>query len=218
MADSGDLPGDRIEQVLTVVEHEQQSSRRQMLEHHVLEAAASKGLQPQRCAERLPHRIRIRDRRELTQPRAVREVGDDLRRDVQRQARLADAADAGQGYQRRLPHQIGERADLGLAADERRDLTRQIAGQRIQRTQRRELRTQLRQIHLEHTHRRLQIAQPVLAQVDEVDTFGQLPKYQRRRGTRDHQLPAVRHRHQPRAPVQRVALVLITDDSALSGV
>ena len=43
-------------------------------------APARERLHPQARGERLPHRVRIGDRRELTQPRTVGEVGDDLRR------------------------------------------------------------------------------------------------------------------------------------------
>ena len=110
-----DLPGDRIEQVLTVVEHEQQPLRREILEHRLLEAAARERLHPQARRERLPHRVRIGDRRELAQPRTIREVGDDLRRDLQREAGLADAADAGQGHQRRLAHQIAASAAISVS-------------------------------------------------------------------------------------------------------
>ena len=55
--DRVDLPGDRIEEVLTVVEHEQQSLRRQILEHRLLEAAARRRLHPQttRRASPTPH-------------------------------------------------------------------------------------------------------------------------------------------------------------------
>ena len=71
---------------------------------------------------------------------------------------------------------------------------------------------------LEHVHRRLQVAQPVLAEVDELDADRQVSAHELGSRARDHELPTVRDRHEPCAPIQRVALVLVADDPSLAGV
>ncbi len=60
--------------------------------------------------QRLPHRVRIRHRRELTQPRAVGELADDFRGGLQRKTRLADPTHPRQGHHRRLGQPSPRRA------------------------------------------------------------------------------------------------------------
>ena len=84
---------------------------------------------------------------------------------------------------RRPQHELRQRRDLGLAADERRDLTRQVARQRVQRPQRRELRAPVPARHLEHRARRSQVAQPVLAQIDQLDSRSRTSRRYRSRTT-----------------------------------
>ena len=99
-----------------------------------------------RLAASVSHtRLRIGDRRELAQPRTVRELADDLGRDLEREAGLADPTHPGQRHQRRLRRtRLRQRRDLRLAPDERRHLTRQVPRHGIERPQRRELRGQTR--------------------------------------------------------------------------
>ena len=116
MLDRVDQARDRIEEVLTVVEHQQQPLRREIVEHRLIERPTRQRLHPQARRQRLPHRLRIGDRRELAQPRTIRELADDFRRDLQREAGLADPAHPGQRHQRRPTDQLRERRDLRLTA------------------------------------------------------------------------------------------------------
>ncbi len=91
MLDRVDQARDRIEEVLAVVEHQQQPLRREIVEHRLVERPTRQRLHPQARRHGLPHRLRVGDRRELAQPRTVRELADDLRRDLERETGLADA-------------------------------------------------------------------------------------------------------------------------------
>ena len=140
LRDRVDLAGDRVEEMLTVVEHQQQPLRRQILEHRLLERSGPANGCTRRLAASVSHTAAGSVTGANSHNHAPsRKLGDDLRRDLQREAGLADPADPGQGHQRRPTHQVGERRDLGLATDERRHLTRQVARERVQRSQRREL-------------------------------------------------------------------------------
>src|SRR5205085_2344816 len=76
--------------------------------------------------ERLENRARddgrVVDRRELGHPRAVPELGREPPRELDREPRLADAADPGQRDEPDVvaPAELGERRELALAAEERR--------------------------------------------------------------------------------------------------
>ena len=141
LGDRVDLAGDRVEEVLAVVEHQQQPLRRQVLEHRLLEAAARAAAGTRKLAASVSHTAAgsvtganshnhapsgnsattsaatCRARRVLpTPPTPVSVTSDDR------------------------AHQVGQRRDLRLATDERRHLARQVARQHVQRPQRRELR------------------------------------------------------------------------------
>ncbi len=68
---------------------------------------------------------------EVDEPRPVGECGPLLLRELQRQARLAAAADAGQRQQPRRRQQAREVCERRLAADEARALLRQVVTRRL---------------------------------------------------------------------------------------
>ena len=133
MLDRVDQARDRVEEMLAVVEHQQEPLRGEIVEHGLVERPTRQRLHPQARRQRLPHRPWVGDRRELAQPRTIRELADHVRGDLQRQAGLADTAHPGQRHQRRVAHELRQRRDLGLAPDERRHLTRQVARQGVDR-------------------------------------------------------------------------------------
>ena len=81
----------------------------------------------------------LTERREFDEPHAVAEAVEQIGRDLQGEARLADAARADQRDETMLLDQRGDFGDLRLAADEGRDLQRQIVGETFERSQRREV-------------------------------------------------------------------------------
>ena len=107
----------------------------------------------------------------LSEPREVDEVGaagevvEGAGRDLEREARLPDTARAGErrqpGQAERRPHRLG----LLLAVDEPSRRPRQVRG--VQRPQRRELELEALAAELEQPNRRVDVLQPVIAQVDQ---------------------------------------------------
>ena len=85
------------------------------------------------------------------------------------QTGLPDSTHPGQGHQPMGPHQLGQLLHLDLAADEARRLHRQVPRHRVQRPQRRELDPQTVGAHLEEVLDTRQVAQPVFAQIDQID-------------------------------------------------
>ncbi len=90
-----------------------------VLQQRVLDRAAGFLAHAEHRGHRLRHEPRVADRGEFDEPDAVRVVRHDLGRDLQRQARLAHAADAEQREQSRAGELFLDRRELVLAPDER---------------------------------------------------------------------------------------------------
>ena len=121
-----DEDGARIDQMLTVVEHEQQSSRRQVVAENAGQRPS--GLLPylESSGHGLCHQGRIGQRRQLDQPDPVVEDLHQLAGRDQREPGLSRAARAGQADQSVLPEQTSDLGELRLAADEAADLRGQV--------------------------------------------------------------------------------------------
>ena len=128
-----------VEQVLAVVETHSSSRFAQALDDALLERRADALLHRERGRDDAEHRLGIAGRRELRQPRAVAELGQHVGRDLQREPRLADATDARQRHEPVLGDRLADTVQLCLAADERRELRRQVRRQGVERPQRREV-------------------------------------------------------------------------------
>ena len=94
--------------------------------------------EPDRLRDRRRDQAGVADRREFDEEGAARVFRPELFRDAQAQPRLAGAAGTRQRHQPRVPHQLADLADLPFAADEARDLRRQV-GRRLERPGRREV-------------------------------------------------------------------------------
>ena len=95
---------------------------------------------------------------------------DAIRRGLEREARLAAATRAGDGEQPRVLEQRVELGELGLPADERRELGGQVVGDAVGAEQRRELRLEVGVRELEDLFGPAQVLQPVRAEVEPVGT------------------------------------------------
>ena len=140
LTDLLDQVGDRVQHVLTVVDHQQQLLRLEELRQCLRHALARPGAHPEHRGERIDHVVGIAHRRQLDQPRTFTEPGQHLRRDLQRQTGLADPTHPRQRHHPRLAQRGHRAVDLTLPADERTRLQRQVPRERIDRRQRRELR------------------------------------------------------------------------------
>ena len=100
------------------------------------------GVTPRAVATAVGHGGRISDRGELHEPHAVGELWRQVRGDVQRQPRLADATDARQRHQPMGVHQVGQFFDLGVTTDEAGCLGGEVARNGVDRLQRWEVRAQ----------------------------------------------------------------------------
>ncbi len=90
-----------IEQVLAVVEHQQRGLVRKIGDERIGDRSTGVLLDAERRGDDLWHEARVRDRRELDEPGAVRVVVESLGGELQRQAGLADAARAEEGQEPR---------------------------------------------------------------------------------------------------------------------
>jgi hypothetical protein len=117
--------GAGVDQVLAVVEHEQKRARLEVLGERLLGITAGLLAQAELLGDLGGQERRVGERGELDPFDPVRVIARDARGDLQREARLAASARAGQGEQARAAEQPAHRGDLALTADEAGELHRQ---------------------------------------------------------------------------------------------
>ena len=157
-------PRDPVEQVLAVVEHQQHWARSHELQQRLGDGHALLV----RYREHGRDRVRIGQATELHQPRAAGVAGEHFGRDLHREARLADAADSGERHNARFLEGRHDRGELVVASDERGDLRGQVGWIGVESPQRREVARERRVDDLEHPHGLREIAQAMLAEIDEL--------------------------------------------------
>ncbi len=188
-----------IDNVLTVVEQHEQVAARERIGDGLGQGSARLRRDAERGRDGIGNGCGVVHRCELHQPHTVGESVGQLRADLERQARLAHAADSGQRHQPVGPHRANDLGDFARAADERRRGNRKIPAPRIQRAQRGKVRLQVVGSNLEHVLDASEVAQPVLTQIDEVDRV----VLDQRRGQRaDEDLATVTGRHDASRSVQ----------------
>ncbi len=129
--------------------------------------------------------------------------------DLDGQAGLADATRAGQRHQPGCTQFLGEIDQLGVASDERRELRGQADERHVDRAQRRKLLQQTGRVQLEHPLRAREIPETMHAEIDQPNS-GELIAHQVGGGLRTQRLPAICHRYQPsRAIYGRAVIVTI---------
>ena len=158
-----------VEQVLAVVEHEQELLRAQEVEQGLVERLTHTGLHAERGGERFDDRVRLTDGRELAEPRAVVVAREDVGGDLGREPGLAHAAHAGEGHDPRVVERARDVCQLALASDETGGLERQVARERIERSQRREVVFKIVVTDLQHVFGSLEVTEAMLTEIEERD-------------------------------------------------
>ena len=128
-----------LQDVLAVIEDQQQLLALEPLRNRLVDPAALLLAHAQRLGDDAGDQFRIADRREVDEPHAIGIAIEQLRADLHRQPRLANATRANQREQAVTVEQFFDLGDVVLAADEAGGLNRKIVGQRIERAQRRKL-------------------------------------------------------------------------------
>ena len=198
-----------LEHVLAVVEDQQHGPVAQVRDERVDDRQAALLPDAERRRDRLRHEARIRDRRELDEPRAVGEAVEHVGRELERQPRLADAPGAEQRQQARPLERLPRFVELVLAPDERRRLNRQVVGRAFQRAQRREVAPQRWMEDLVEPFGTRQVAQADEAEVAQRDVLGQPSAHQVDHRLREQHLAAVCRAHDARGAVDRGPEVVV---------
>ena len=110
----------RIDHVLAIVEHDEESATGQRERQAVDDTHPRQGRDAQRGRNGVGDGRRIRDRGKLDEPHAVGELWRQLCRHLNRQTGLADATHAGQSHQPTLSEECDELGDLSVAPHEAR--------------------------------------------------------------------------------------------------
>ena len=194
--------------MLAVVEDQQQLLGAQELDDVLLERETLPRAGTERGHHDLRHRVRVAGRRQLAQPCAARRPRKHLGRDLNGEAGLADTTDADDGDEPDVAERVGDRVDLLLAADERRDLRGQVAREGVERLQSRELASEAGRAELEHALGASEVTETVLTEVDELVAVGERFAEQLLSGVRHDDLATVRGAHETRGAIQCGAVVV----------
>ncbi len=187
-------------EVLAVVEEQEQLLRAQVVDERVEGRLPGLRLDPQGPGDLGDDEPGVADGGELDEPGAVAlEV---IGRGLQREARLAGAADPDEGDQATGVEQARDLGELPLASHEGGDLERQVRGGPGCRAERRERPPQARRGELVDVLGPLEIAQAMLALVEQLDARGQLVGDQDGGGARGEHLAAVPDGEQAGDPVE----------------
>ena len=116
--------------MLAVVEDEQRVFAPQIVRNGVDRRPISG--RAERGDHHVGHERGVRDARKFDKPYAVSETIEQLRSDLQRQARFSDTAGADEREQSRLREQLPDFFEIAFAAAKTRRLEGQIVGARIQ--------------------------------------------------------------------------------------
>ena len=206
----------RGQHLLEVVEHEQELLVAQVLDQRLERALARLLAQAERLRDRRHDELRLADRRELDEGRAVREPLAHAGGELEREPGLAGAAGADQRQQAHVVarEQLAGLGELALAPDEGVRHRGEAREPVVERVQRRELVRQAVDLELVELLRAGQVLQHVLAEVAELDARPE----QRARGLRDEHLAAVAGRHHARRVVHVEADVAAVHPPRLAGV
>jgi hypothetical protein len=207
-------PGAGVYQVLAVVEEQEQALVPQVVDEHLVQGASRLLMDAQRGSHGLLDEGRIGQGRQLHQPGAPGKVVEQIGSHLQRQAGLARAARPGEGQQARRREQALDFGHLALAAHKAGELDRQVVGIGCQGADGRKIEPQAGAVQLEDVLDAGNVAQPVLAQVDQL-RFA-LPE-QGSSGGRQEDLPAVGGGHQPRGAVDGRPVIIAVAQLGLAG-
>ena len=194
-----DRPG--VEHLLEVVEHEQHPLAREPFGEDIGGRAPGRLGDPDRGGEARRHERRFADRLERHEEHAVGEVLRGVRRDLERQAGLAGPARAGQRDEPVGSEEPARLLELALAADERRQLGREVVRAGVEGAQRREIEAQPVRDDLAQRLRLAQVLEPVVAEAAKRDSLGQVDRDERANRVGHHDLAAVGRRRDPRRAV-----------------
>jgi hypothetical protein len=120
-------PGHHVDDVLAVVQHEQEHARPQVLDSGDRAGLRRSPVQSQLAGDLVGNVVCLDDGAQRYEADAVREHPPEVCGHPQRESRLADAAEAGQGDEAGLRQPFPDRAALEAAAHECRHLGRKVA-------------------------------------------------------------------------------------------
>ena len=139
----------------------------------------------------------IRNRGQLNKPNTIREAIDELRRQVEGYARLAQPARSGDGHQATLSDELLQRRELDFATQETGELRGQVGELGIERFQHREVVRKIRVRELENAFGTREVLEPVRAEVEQRDRVREAVDHKVVRRPGKDRLPAIGCRHQP---------------------
>lgn len=126
-----------LDEVFGIVEDEQERARREVLHDRIDQSRTRLFLDAEDAGDGLRQQRRVAQGGKLDEPRAVGVGVGPLPGELDRQAGLAASARARQGEEPRTTQQLRELGDLILAADEAREVVRQVVLRRCRGSGRR---------------------------------------------------------------------------------
>jgi len=208
----------RIGHLLEVIEHQEHVALANVVHEPINSAAAAAVREPERLRDRGGHEIRLGDRRQLHEEDAITIIGHRAACDLEAEPRLAGAARPGKRQQAAPLEELADLTDLALAAEEGRQARRQIVRDRVEGRDRRKVAGQIGDDELPQMLRMLDVPEPMLAEVAQLDLLGKSPTDQGAGGVREQHLSPVRDIGDAAGAMDMEPDVSIGPDAGLAGV
>ena len=204
--------------LLEVVEHDQHALGADVVDEALDRRATAAIRQHEGLRDRRGHQLRVADGCQLDEPHAVGVVAQSASGDLEAEARLPGAARPGEGQQAVIRQQSADGVDLRVAAEERRQAGRKVVRRRVEGADRGEVVQQPTDDELPEALRMLEVLEPVLAEVAQLDAVGEGVLHQRAGRVRQQHLPAVRDARDAAGPVDVEADIGLRRQAGLAGV
>ena len=213
-----DHVGCRCDEVLAIVERHQELLEPQEVDECLKRRLTRRLSNAEGAANLANDGGRVHQRRELDDPGAVPVAVDELRGCLEQHPGLPGTTDPRERDHPMVREQPADLGELALAADEGRQLDRQVREMRFKRAERREFVPQAGRPNLEHPLRAIEVSKAVVASIDELVLVGWSIAEQRPAGARDEDLAAVADREEARHPVEHRSEVVAVAALGGSGV
>ena len=217
MQQLGDNFGHWRYDVLAVIQDQEHPPVCEVIAQRFFEPVAGLLSETEDVGDRLRNEAMIRDNAQFNDPDSVRIARREFPCQLQREPRLADARRAGQGQEAHGGLQLAELRELGMPANERCQLERQVGQFATQRADRRELPWIIQVNELEDVLHAGQVFEAVKPEVSDASPGRDLIDEQFLSGLGKQDLAAVPGGEQPGASVQGLPEVLALAQLGLAG-
>jgi hypothetical protein len=210
--------GSRIGHLLEVVEHQEDAFVADVVDEAIGRRPAASVGEPEGLGHRARHEVGRGDRRELDEEDSVGVVRECPTGNLEAEPRLPGPSRTCERQEPAAGQELLDLLDLAVPAQEARHAGRQVVRNRIQRRDRRKRGLQPRDHELPQSFRAIQVPEPMLPEVTQLDAFRQAILDQHPGRIGEEHLPAMADAGDAAGPMHMEADISVRADAGLAGV